>query len=357
MAVFCDHCWQREAKSRRTELHHQKQKLDDTKGKRTASDSRISFKSLSPGEKDVRMVSLTKDRKIDRRTVGLLRKELKSSKAKFKLLDCASGFRSLVTKSFQTLGTLTTEERAEATQHVIKELIGLSAGKTHDKINEEEAADFAAYLMTEINNKGKQLAGKPNRVDFTPAVLQSAIVLYLHSKVGYKDQRKLSPLVMPSPAKMDRLLRETRLNEGYSPKIYGNFFDEYVERSSPIIRHLVFDEMKLKTGFFWRTSDHTVCRFASSNQNSTVRTLLSDMVQNGDEGTEEFLDLSVPAVYVNQWRFRSVYNVIHNSNFFFNCISLDGNELLSQMIHVVCGYEKIGVKSYGLGKDGRRLGT
>jgi hypothetical protein len=243
---------------------------------------------------------------------------------------------------------MTTEERAEATTHVIKELVGLSAGEASDKINEEEATGFAAYLMAEINNKGKQLAGRPSQVNFTPAILQSAVVLYLRSKVGYKDQRKLSPLVMPSPSTMSRLLRETRLNEGYSPKIYGNFFDEYVKRSSPVIGHLVFDEMKLKTGVFWRTSDHTVCGFASSNQNSTIRTVLSDMVKNGDSGTEEFHDLSAPAVYVNQWRFRSVYNVIHNSNFFFNCGSLDGNELLSQMIHVVCGYEMIGVKIYGL---------
>jgi hypothetical protein len=217
-----------------------------------------------------------------------------------------------------------------------------------DKINKDEASDFAAYLMTEIANKGKQLSGKPNQVEFTPAIFQTAVVLYLRSKVGYKDQRKLSPLVMPSTSTLDRLLRETRLNEGYSPKIYGNFFDEYVCRQSLVIGHLIFDEMKLKTGVFWRTSDHTVCGFASSNQNSTIRSVLSDMVQHSDDGTEEFYDTSAPAVYVNQWRFRSVYNVIHNSNFYFNCGSLDGNELLSQMIHVDCGYEKIGVRIYGI---------
>jgi hypothetical protein len=153
---------------------------------------------------------------------------------------------------------------------------------------------------------------------------------------------------MPSTSTLDRLLRETRLNEGCSPKTHGNFFDECVCRLFLVIGQLIFDEMKLKTGVFWQTSDHTVCGFASSKQNSTIRTVLSDMVQNSDDGTEEFYDTSAPAVYVNQWRFRSVYNVTHNSNFFFNCGSLDGKELLSQMIHVVCGYEKIGVKIYGI---------
>jgi hypothetical protein len=70
------------------------------------------------------------------------------------------------------------------------------------------------------------------------------------------------------------------------------------------------------------------------------------MVQNGDNRMEEFYDLSSPAVYVNQWRFLSIYNVIRNSNFFFNSGSLNGNKLLSQMMHAI--YEKIGVKIYGI---------
>jgi hypothetical protein len=92
--------------------------------------------------------------------------------------------------------------------------------------------------MTEIDNKGKQLAGKPNQVDFTPALLQSAIVLYLRTKVGYEDQRALSPLAMPSPSTMNRLLRDTRLKEGYSPKNYGNFFDECADLDAISIGHL-----------------------------------------------------------------------------------------------------------------------
>jgi hypothetical protein len=72
------------------------------------------------------------------------------------------------------------------------------------------------------------------------------------------------------------------------------------------------------------------------------------MVQNGDNRMEEFYDLSSPAVYVNQWRFLSIYNVIRNSNFFFNSGSLNGNKLLSQMMHAIYGYEKIGVKIYGI---------
>jgi hypothetical protein len=52
----------------------------------------------------------------------------------------------------------------------IKELVGQSVGEACDKINNEEASDFANYLMTEIDNKGKQLSGKPNQVNFIPVI-------------------------------------------------------------------------------------------------------------------------------------------------------------------------------------------
>jgi hypothetical protein len=212
--VFCDNCAKDMQKRSRSERNHQQQKLDDADGKRTAANNRTSFASLSPGEKDSRMANLASDRKFHRLTSTRLREGLNSSKAKFKHMDCASGFRELIAGAFVTLAKLDTEEKAAAKQHVIKELVGFSVGGDAAKIKEEEAVEFAAYLMTEIDNKGKQLAGKPNQVDFTPALLQSAIASCLRTKVGYKDQRALSPLAMPSPSTMNRLLRDTRLKEG-----------------------------------------------------------------------------------------------------------------------------------------------
>jgi hypothetical protein len=69
----------------------------------------------------------------------------------------------------------------EVKQHIIKELVGLSAGEACDKINEEEASNFAACLMTETDNKGKELSDKLNAVEFTCAIYQSAVVLCLCS--------------------------------------------------------------------------------------------------------------------------------------------------------------------------------
>jgi hypothetical protein len=47
---------------------------------------------------------------------------------------------------------------------------------------------------------------------------------------------------------MNRLLRDTRSKEGCSSKIHGDAFDECADLGAVLIGHLVFDEMKLKTG-------------------------------------------------------------------------------------------------------------
>jgi hypothetical protein len=157
-AVYCENCCSCETKQRRAELSHRNFKLDDTDGKRTAANSATTFKNLSPGEKDARMASLAKDRKKHRRTtLRLLQKGLMSSNSKVKYLDFTSDLRTLITEAFGTLATLATQEKEEGKQHIIEQLVGLSAGEACDEINEKEASDFAAYLMTEIDNKGKEL--------------------------------------------------------------------------------------------------------------------------------------------------------------------------------------------------------
>jgi hypothetical protein len=126
--VFCDNCVKDIQKRSRSERNHYQQKLDDTDGKRTAANSRTSFASLSPGEKDSRMASLARDRKFHRLTSTRLREGLNSSKAKFKHMNCASGFRELITRAFDALAKLDTEEKSAAKQHLIKQLVGFSVG-------------------------------------------------------------------------------------------------------------------------------------------------------------------------------------------------------------------------------------
>jgi hypothetical protein len=47
----------------------------------------------------------------------------------------------------------------------------------------------------------------------------------------------------------------------------------------------------------------------------------------------------------------SIYNVVHNAEFFFNASSFKGDKLLSQLMHVVTCYEFIECKIYGICSD------
>ena len=57
-------------------------------------------------------------------------------------------------------------------------------------------------------------------------------------------------------------------------------------------------------------------------------------------------------VYANQWRFRSTRGLTHNSNYYYNTGSLDGNMILSQFIDVITSYEILGVQVLGIVSDG-----
>ena len=118
--VFCDNCSGVTTKRLRKERHHHQRKSDDVEGKRTAANSRISFASLSPGEKDSRMANLARERKIHRFTATRLREGLDSSKAQIKHANCAKGFQELITGAFETLAKLDAEEKSSAKKYLIK---------------------------------------------------------------------------------------------------------------------------------------------------------------------------------------------------------------------------------------------
>jgi hypothetical protein len=77
------------------------------------------------------------------------------------------------------------------------------------------------------------------------------------------------------------------------------------------------------------------------------------LLQNEDDEvvSELWEDSYVPAVYVNQWRFRSAYGVQNNAEFFFNDGSLNRDEILDQLTHVLLSYELVGAKVLGIVSD------
>ena len=58
------------------------------------------------------------------------------------------------------------------------------------------------------------------------------------------------------------------------------------------------------------------------------------------------------AQYVNQWRFRTIYNKTFNCEYFYNAGSLNGEEILRQFLHVVrCLEFFVGAMIFGVVMD------
>jgi hypothetical protein len=109
------------------------------------------------------------------------------------------------------------------------------------------------------------------------------------------------------------------------------------------------DEIKLKSDIAFNCKNNEVTGFVSNNGTINLRDEFVSLLAGEESPTSD--RTKQPVVYANQWRFRSVFNKTHNSEFFFNSGSLSSSELLRQLNHVVTCYELSGVKILGLVLD------
>ena len=159
-------------------------------------------------------------------------------------------------------------------------------------------------------------------------------------------------LCLPHPHSLITIGGGLKIREGGDPMIYSLFQEEVQERKGnnidEIIGHVMLDEVKLKNGIAYNCKSNAVTGFLPEHMDT--KNVYQNILNKSSCSTNE--DSSKKAtVYANQWRFRSTLNLVHNADFFFNNGSLDGNELIRQMILVISSYEFIGVKIFGIVSD------
>ena len=108
------------------------------------------------------------------------------------------------------------------------------------------------------------------------------------------------------------------------------------------------DEIKLKSDIAYNCRNKEIIGFVGKNGSLNLREEFSDILKSPEIAPQ---NTKVPAVYANQWRFRSIHNKTHNAEFFFNSGSITKDELLRQFMHVVTCYEMSGVKVMGIVPD------
>ena len=109
----------------------------------------------------------------------------------------------------------------------------------------------------------------------------------------------------------------------------------------------MLDEIKLKNRIVFNVNSNEMTGFLPDHLNTT--SVYQDIINESNKWTEK--PSNKISVYANQWRFRSTHNLVYTADFFYNNGSLDGNELIRQMMQIVLSYEFIGVKIFGIISD------
>jgi hypothetical protein len=141
-------------------------------------------------------------------------------------------------------------------------------------------------------------------------------------------------------------LSHVSVHEGLCPNIYSDFNDDkHQSRPDEKKGMIMCDELKFKTQLYWNTTSDKLVGFATESGNmvnlkdevgSLFNSTNNDDTKNTDANkNNNKCDDTKLAVYVNQWRWRSVYNETRNLEFFYNSGSLSANEVLHQMFHVM----------------------
>ena len=174
--------------------------------------------------------------------------------------------RNSVAQVFEFMSKLTKEERLETKKHIVECLLDVDT-----EVEEGKAREYAEYVVNKLENKGKQLRGKSTMVAFSSKEIQCAMLSYLRCKAAFKDQRSTCPDVLPIVTTLKKIQTAMQVKEGINPKVYGWFFDEYIngdmrnEDQIPM-GHIIQDQMKLNnTGYYFRASDNQACGLAKAD--------------------------------------------------------------------------------------------
>ena len=109
------------------------------------------------------------------------------------------------------------------------------------------------------------------------------------------------------------------------------------------------DELKLRSGIYMFRSSHELAGFASDTKEMNLGAELKNLMSSDeDKPSDETFEQTQ---YVNQWRFRSLYNKTFNCEYFYNAGHLNGEELQRQFLHIVRCLEFVGVMVLGLCSD------
>ena len=149
-------------------------------------------------------------------------------------------------------------------EELAKEAVKDAAGDAAELALDQTAAvgDLVGFILGEIQNSARQLAGRPRTARFSPRVVRLSLGLWMRSPAAYKVLQDSGLMVVPSASTLKRLKAKVAVSDGLCPEVFSWLGDAFVsrERSSHgekgLAGHLMCDEIKIKSGVAWNTATH-----------------------------------------------------------------------------------------------------
>jgi hypothetical protein len=252
----------------------------------------------------------------------------------------------------------------------------LSEDRTDSEESHEAINAYVNFLLNEIDNFACDLKGKSSGKRYSPEIMRLSLALWSRSgKRGYDDFRQSSFMTIPSSRRLQDIISSIKLEEGFDPKVYEYIKDTSCNHDTKRVGRLVFDEMKLKAGCTWNTSDGKLSGFIYDSEKSfNLRAQLRNMIERGNtcptniesphnENNEMHVNKNGPsrqseddgtkhiATYVQMYRLCLLNGKAYNLQYFFNNGTLTGNEILGQLINIITMLSTIDIDIYGLTSD------
>ena len=118
--------------------------------------------------------------------------------------------------------------------------------------------------------------------------------------------------------------------------------------------------MKLKDNIFWNCQSNKMVGFTCGCNSLDLKSELIQFLKgDGDkpDNTNSDKEVHKAVTYVNQWRFRSIYNETRTIEFFYNSGSLPGDGLMKQLFNILSMMNLIEVRILGFVSDTRGNNT
>jgi len=224
-----------------------------------------------------------------------------------------------------------------------------------------------------MDGECQKLAGNKNSVRFDFRMKRIAIAHWLaFGKTGLNSLRENSLEIIPSLRTVEREFSYFRAGESeHCPSKCALFHDvlaaaqRLTDKKVPV--QILFDEIKLRSGVWYNCNTKVVHGFAASKNGTTISfaeeilSMASDYISDSDSPSPEEANPSSPdndstspdkdkssnyngaATHANVFRARTTQNETWNLAYFLNCGSLDGDELVRQILLVTTCCELVGL--------------